>query len=101
MIRRRDGTTVYSGPHVGSRGSIRNIYETGADDFSEGIPDEDVAWETAARSAMLTREASFGQRWSGDWESWDEDDNATELTQLLWGLVPKRQELPEPPFGRR
>lgn len=102
MIRRADGTTVYAGPHVGSRGTLRNIREVGADDFSEGIPEEERGWEQAVQSAMLTREVSFGQRWQGDWEAWDEpDDQTVALTALLWGPAYRRQECQEPPFGRR
>jgi hypothetical protein len=102
MIRRADGKTVYAGSHVGSRGTLQSIRESGADDFSEGIPEVDFAWEQAAKAAMITREASFGARWHGDWESYDEpDDQTTALTALLWGPEYRKQERQEPPFGRR
>lgn len=99
MIRRSNGMVVYSGPHVGSRGTLRSIREGGADDLSEGIPEADKMWEQAVREAMITREASFGERWHGDWEAWDEPDTGEMV--LLWGPGYRRREPMEPPFGRR
>lgn len=103
MIRRADGQTVYSGSHVGSRGTLQSIRESGADDLSEGIPAVDLAWEQAAKAAMITRDASFGARWhGGDWESYDDpDEQTTALTALLWGSEYRKQECQEPPFGRK
>jgi len=102
MIRRADGLTVYAGSHVGSRGTLRSIRENGADDFSEGIPEADLAWEQGVRAAMISRDASFGARWHGDWEAWDEpDDQVAALAALLWGPEYRRQECQGPPFGRR
>jgi len=102
MIRRADGLTVYSGSHVGSRGSLASIRHTGPEDFSEGVPEEEREWEGGVRAAMLTREASFGARWHGDWESWDEPDGQEiALTARLWGTIYRRPEPVEPPFGRR
>lgn len=102
MIRRAGGQAVYSGPHVGTRGSLSSLRHNGPEDFSEGIPAADLAWEQEVRAAMMTREASFGERWHGDWESWDEpDDQMIALTALLWGPTYRRQEQMEPPFGRR
>jgi hypothetical protein len=102
MIRRADGMTVYGGPHVGTRGSLSSIRHNGPEDFSEGIPEADAQWEQAVRAAMITKDASFGARWHGDWESWDEpDDLETGITAGLWGSTYRRQEPMEPPFGRR
>ena len=98
MIRRADGMTVYAGSHVGSRGTLQSIRDGGADDLSEGIPDVDMAWELAAKAAMITREASFGN----DWESYDDpDDQTVALTARLWGPTFRKQERQEPPFGRQ
>jgi len=101
-IRRADGTTVFSGPHVGSRGSLSSLRHNGSEDFSEGIPEIDAQWEQAVRATMITREASFGAPWKGDCGAWDESDSqVVALAARLWGSGYRRQELEEPPFGRR
>lgn len=102
MIRRSGGQAVYAGPHVGTRGSLASIRHNGPEDFSEGIPEEERKWEGGVRAAMLTREASFGIRWAGDWESWDEPDcQVAAMAAALWGPAYRRNEPVEPPFGRR
>lgn len=94
------GSFGASARHIGSRGSLSSLRDAGPEDFSEGIGDEDLAWEQAVRAAMLTRQASFSQRWhEGDWESWDEPMDEGEMA-CLWGPFYRRPEN-EPPFGRR
>jgi len=89
---------VYS--HVGSRGSLSSLRHSGPEDFSEGLDEEELVWERAVRATMLTKEASFTQRWHGDnWESWDEPIDEGEMMSL-WG-PPYRRSEGEPPFGRR
>jgi hypothetical protein len=99
MIRRADGISVYGGGHVGSRGTLSSLRNMGAEDFPEGIPGEDLEWEHAVRAAMLTREASFTERWHGGWEPWDDPVGEAEML-CLWGPAYRRLDA-EPPFGRR
>ena len=54
FIRRSDGTVVYGGGHVGSRGSLESIRHGGAEDFSENI-EEDKEWERRVLMASISR----------------------------------------------
>jgi hypothetical protein len=94
MIRRADGMTVYSGSHVGSRGTLQSIRDNGANDFSESLPEEDRAWEQGVKAAMITREGSLNYI---DMDS----DQSVDLISLLWGSEYRRSECLEEPFGRK
>ena len=85
---RRNGAVVYDGPHIGTRGSLESIKNSGAEDFSEGIPFEDKLWEELVRSAFITREASFHQRWSGD--CIDSNDLEIEQIRCVYGSYESR-----------
>jgi len=93
MFKRVDGSVVYAGSHVGSRGTLSSLKNQGADDFSEGLSAVDVAWEEAAKSAMITREASFHDCWQG------ESHAGSWMAASLWGEYQRPEK--EPPFGRR
>jgi len=85
FIRRADGTVVHTGGHVGSRGSLESIRHGGAEDFSEGIPEEDREWEIRALASAVTLGDSFNMQWHeevrGEFDTYDLD-----LVERLWGV---------------
>lgn len=78
MIKRSDGITIYTGSHVGSRGSLSSIKHCGSEDFTN----IDIEWEQNVKNAMITIENSF----HCEQELLDEQDSQMiSLICQLWG----------------
>jgi hypothetical protein len=78
FVRRSDGTVVYSGGHVGSRGSLESIKYGGAEDFSE-LSEEDKEWEMRVLASAIDLNDSFHTFYCEDGFDCNIDLN-------LWGL---------------
>ena len=78
FIRRSDGTVVYGGGHVGSRGSLESIKYGGAESPSNEFSEEDRHWEAAVLNACTSFASNFNE------EMEDEEEYVNEILSL-WG----------------
>lgn len=87
FIRRADGTTVYSGGHVSTRGSLASIRHGGGpnDDYFSQMSDEDLEWEKRVMATAVTLCDNLDYCNYDDYFDQDEYEPSPLLSNL-WGI---------------
>lgn len=82
FIRRADGTTVYGGSHVGSRGSLSSIRNGSNEDYFSQDNEDDLEWERQVIASAVTFQDGVDDYFSQD----EYYESNTNIIRRLWGI---------------